>query len=79
VTYAILFDRPTPLEDGEHGLRNWLEMFGAFLEKLSAEQRRRAIAAVEREARPALLRDGRWVMDYRRLRIVAQRGLPGNL
>src|SRR5262249_45839652 len=23
VTYAILFDRPTPLDDGECGLRNW--------------------------------------------------------
>lgn len=29
VTYAILFDRPTPLDDGERGLRNWLDMFGA--------------------------------------------------
>jgi len=79
VTYAILFDRPTPLEDGEHGLRNWLEMFGAvFLDKLPVDQREQAIAAVEREARPALFHDGRWVMDYRRLRVVAQRGSPAN-
>ena len=28
VTSAVLFDRPTPLEDGEHGLKNWLRMFG---------------------------------------------------
>jgi trans-aconitate methyltransferase len=72
VTYANLFDRPTPLEDGERGLRNWLEMFaGLFLEKLSPEQRKLALATVEEEARPALLRDGHWVMDYRRLRVVA--------
>ena len=30
VTFAVLFDRPTPLEGGERGLRNWLEMFGMF-------------------------------------------------
>ena len=28
-TYATLFDRPTPFEDGELGMRHWLEMFGA--------------------------------------------------
>jgi trans-aconitate methyltransferase len=74
VTSALLFDRPTALEDGERGLRNWLEMFGGvILEKLSAQQRQQAIAAVEQESRPALLRDGHWVMDYRRLRVVARK------
>lgn len=74
VTYAILFDRPTPLEDGDHGLRNWLEMFGAaFLEKLSPDQRRQALATVEQEARPNFFHNGHWVMDYRRLRLVARR------
>jgi trans-aconitate methyltransferase len=71
---ASLFDRPTPLEDGEHGLRNWLEMFGSsFLDKLSREERERAITTVEQEARAGLQRDGHWVMDYRRLRVVAKR------
>jgi trans-aconitate methyltransferase len=70
VSYAILFNRPTPLEDGERGLRNWLEMFGGTLfDQLAPAQR----AAVEEEARPALWRDGQWVMDYRRLRIVAKK------
>jgi trans-aconitate methyltransferase len=75
VTYAILFDRPTPLEDGDRGLRNWLEMFGgAFLEKLSPEQRQQALTAIGHEARPTLFDDGHWVMDYRRLRLVARKG-----
>jgi trans-aconitate methyltransferase len=75
VTYATLFDRPTPLEDGERGLSNWLNMFGsALLDKLPAEYHERALAAVEQEARPALFRDGQWVMDYRRLRLVARMG-----
>ncbi|MGB7846616.1 MAG: methyltransferase domain-containing protein [Candidatus Acidiferrum sp.] len=79
VTYANLFDRPTPLEDGERGLRNWFEMFGGgFLEKLTPREHDDVLAAVEREARPALLRDGHWVMDYRRLRIVAQKGSPAD-
>jgi trans-aconitate methyltransferase len=74
VTYATLFDRPTPLEDGERGLRNWLNMFGgAFLDKLSPDHREQALAAVEQEARAALLRNGQWVMDYRRLRVVARK------
>jgi hypothetical protein len=31
VTYALLFDRPTPLQDGERGLENWWRMFGSRL------------------------------------------------
>lgn len=74
VTHASLFDRQTPLEDGERGLRNWMEMFGsAFVEGLSDSQREQFNAAVESEARPTLFRDSQWVMDYRRLRIAANR------
>jgi trans-aconitate methyltransferase len=74
VTYANLFDRPTSLEDGERGLRNWLEMFGgAFLEKLTPSQHDGMLAAVEQEARAAIWRDGHWVMDYRRLRVVSRK------
>jgi trans-aconitate methyltransferase len=74
VTYSALFDRPTPLEDGERGLRNWLEMFGGILtDKLPADMQEQFKQEVEREARPALFQDGRWVLDYRRLRVVAQK------
>lgn len=74
VTYAILFDRPTPLEDGERGLRNWIAMFaGSILEKLPAEKREEWVQVLESEARGKLFRDGRWVMDYRRLRFVARK------
>jgi trans-aconitate methyltransferase len=74
VTFATLFERPTPLEDGELGLRNWLKMFGgAFIETLTPDQRDQAFQAVEKEARPTLFHDGKWVLDYRRLRLVARR------
>ena len=73
VTHATLFDRPTPLDDGVRGLRNWLEMFGsAFVEGLHDAVREKLLAEIERELRPKLFQDDRWVMDYRRLRIVAR-------
>jgi len=74
VTYATLFDRPTPLEDGASGLHNWLQMFGGvLLDTFDPDQREHLVAAVEREARPALFHDDHWVMDYRRLRLVARK------
>ena len=74
VTHATLFDRPTPLDDGERGLHNWLEMFGsAFFEGLTDATRERLLLEIERESRPKLFRDDQWVMDYRRLRVVAKR------
>jgi trans-aconitate methyltransferase len=49
VTHATLFDRPTPLDDGERGLRNWLEMFGsAFVEGLPEATRERLLVEIER-------------------------------
>jgi len=74
VTYALLFDRPTPLEDRDKGLRNWLNMFGGtFLGELPPEQREAAMAATEEEARSALWHKDEWVMDYRRLRMLAKK------
>jgi trans-aconitate methyltransferase len=74
VTHATLFDRPTALDDGERGLHNWLEMFGsALVEGLPESTRERLLVEIEQELRPKLFHDGHWVMDYRRLRIVAKR------
>lgn len=74
VTFAILFDRPTPLEGGETGLRTWVEMFcGFYLARVPAERREEYLRHVEAETRPALFRDGGWTADYRRLRVIAVR------
>lgn len=74
VTYGLLFDRPTPLEDGERGLRNWLDMFGCSITaELSQNQQDALKQEIEREARQDLFDDGHWVMDYRRLRVVAHK------
>ncbi|MDA0990719.1 MAG: methyltransferase domain-containing protein [Verrucomicrobia bacterium] len=72
--YALAFDRPTPLEGGEEGLRSWSRMFGErLLHGLDASSRDAVIARAGERLRPALFRDGRWTADYRRLRVVAYR------
>jgi trans-aconitate methyltransferase len=72
VTFASHFDRPTKLDDGEKGLRNWLFTFtDNIIESLPANKREGVIADVERHLKPELFRDGNWYADYRRLRIVA--------
>ena len=71
---AWLFDRPTKMDGGELGLQSWLEMFGGrFLNHLSAETRQRVIRLAEDDLRPHLFRDGTWTIDYRRLRVVAEK------
>ena len=72
--YAALFDRPTLLEGGEDGLRLWLRMFGdTFFAGVPDDAQERIIARLEQRLRPALLRDGAWWADYRRLRLVARK------
>jgi trans-aconitate 2-methyltransferase len=72
VTFAVLFDRLTPLE-GEQGMRHWVEMFGnSVLRQVPPERREEFFRHVEAELRPTLYRDGTWYADYRRLRVVAR-------
>ncbi len=72
VSYAVLFDRPTPLSDGDVGLANWIQMFAnRLLLGLSAEQQTHVIQAVEHRLKPTLYKDGTWIADYRRIRVVA--------
>ncbi len=72
VRFATLFDRPTPLDEGEQGLRNWLRMFaGAYFAALDEPRREAAFAAVEDRLRDELWQQDRWVADYRRIRVVA--------
>jgi trans-aconitate methyltransferase len=71
-TFAVLFDRPTPLQ-GESGLRDWVKMFArSVLDAIPIERREEFLHEVEKSARPELFEDG-WFADYRRLRIVAWR------
>jgi len=72
VRTASLFDRPTVLEDGESGLRNWIRQFRhTFLEKIGEPNAQHWIEEVERQCRSELFKNGSWELDYRRLRIAA--------
>jgi hypothetical protein len=74
VREAALFERPTKLEDGERGLEVWLTMFGGtFLDRVPQNKKNEFLQAVERAARPTLWKADHWELDYRRLRIAAQK------
>lgn len=74
VLYASLFDRPTPQEGGEEGFRFWLSMFGwKMFQHVPPEHAPEVLTRAEEILRPKMYRDGQWVLDYRRLRIVARR------
>lgn len=74
VTFATHFDRPTKLDEGEKGLRNWLFTFADnVIESLPESKREAVIARVERKLKPTLFRDGSWYADYRRIRIAASK------
>ena len=70
--HAMLLDRPTPLDGGEAGLRNWILQFGMHvLEVVPEPQRDAVIRDCESRLRAKLWDGTQWVADYRRLRFVA--------
>jgi trans-aconitate methyltransferase len=83
VTFAHLFDRPTPLQDSEFGIETWFRMFGSrLMEPLDETGASEFFRLVADYAAPYLLRDGNWSADYRRLRIAGYKlprteSLPG--
>ncbi|WLR52505.1 methyltransferase domain-containing protein [Bacillus tianshenii] len=73
VTFAQHFDRPTPLE-GNNGLKNWIEMFaGNMFEDKSEATKEQVIKNVENNLRDILFIDGRWIADYKRIRVVGMK------
>jgi trans-aconitate methyltransferase len=74
VRYGLHFDRFTPLEEGDTSLSEWLDMFGgALLAKIPVSERKGVVRRAEELTRDYLHRDGRWHVDYVRLRVVAVR------
>ncbi len=71
VKFAAHIDRPTRLENGEEGLRHWIEMFGGYAFQPWLQNRKASlIRRWEEAARPELFPEG-WVVDYKRLRMLA--------
>jgi trans-aconitate methyltransferase len=74
VRFATLFDRPTELEDPVRGLEQWLVMFQQkSLAAIPMADRERAFRQMEDHLREELFYDGKWHIDYRRIRVVAVR------
>ncbi len=72
VRSALLFERPTPLEEGEMGLRNWLQMFGEqVFHNVSGDMKQKILERTEEKTRDRLFNNDQWIADYTRLRIVA--------
>lgn len=70
VTFANLFERPTPLM-GSDGLRNWIEMFGKMMFKeLNYETLNQIITNVEKNLRETMFKEDTWIADYKRIRVI---------
>jgi len=71
-----LFDRPTSLEKDE-GLRDWLNMFcKPIFATVNCESREQICKGIEKQLRSRMYQNGRWIIDYRRLRVVATKSYP---
>ena len=71
---ATLVERPTPLTDGDKGLNNWLRMFaGEFFQGIPASEQIHIMNDIESRLRPKLFKNGTWIADYKRIRIVANK------
>lgn len=66
------FDRPTPFQGGETGMRNWIvQFFPDDLAPFSEVEREELLAETDRELKPILWDGTQWVGDYRRIRLRA--------
>jgi trans-aconitate methyltransferase len=68
ISFAALFDRPTRVE-GEDGLEDWLTMFAGSMIVQNAPESIREVAS---RLRPKMFHDSAWMLDYRRLQLVAK-------
>jgi ubiquinone/menaquinone biosynthesis C-methylase UbiE len=77
-TMARLYDRPTVLQGGKEGMKNWLYMFGQHFwhEIESKDNLDKVLSEIETELEPALFDGDNWVADYRRICVVGQKCEP---
>lgn len=73
VEYAVLFDRPTE-QKTENGLEDWIRMFvkEPFI-NLDVELKNEIIQETVKDLRHKLYIDGKWYVDYVRIRIKAKK------
>jgi len=72
VTYAAHYNRETELKDTQHGIRDWVQMFGgAYLEGVEGDAKNAILDEVQEALRTTHFRNQKWYADYKRLRVVA--------
>ncbi|MGG1659285.1 class I SAM-dependent methyltransferase [Brevibacillus sp. NRS-1366] len=77
VVLASHFDRPTTMPDGDYGLRHWLDSFcSPFFTDLSPDEMEEVCLHVTELLRPTLFQEGKWIVDYKRIRIIAKKESP---
>ena len=73
IDYAILFDRPT-VQSAKDGLFSWIRMFDSVpFEGLEEKRVEEIIREAEKRLEKRLFINGRWTIDYVRLRMRAHR------
>ena len=73
VRYALYFDRDTKLE-GKDGLKNFIDMFyNPYFQGINNDVKNEIIEETKTNAKSVLFRDGVWFVDYKRLRIIAEK------
>lgn len=73
VEYAVLFDRPT-VQKSDNGLIEWINMFVTKpFENVDADTKRSILREAEHYLKDKLFKDGKWYIDYVRIRIRARK------
>lgn len=73
VEFATLFDRPT-IQKSEHGVIDWINMFVTKpFEGMDAKIKNDILQETENVLRERLFSDGKWYIDYVRIRIRARK------
>lgn len=76
VRHASYYDRKTELNDNESGIKDWIMMFGEqFLEGIKEEDIDDILNISQDEIKSTNYENGKWFADYKRLRIVAYKGI----
>lgn len=73
VVFAQHFDRPTPLH-GENGLKNWIKMFaGSLFNDVADDTKNFIITNIEDKLKNTLFQNGKWLADYKRIRVIGMK------
>ena len=72
ILFAEHYDRPTELADANAGIKDWLSMFAeSFFNGVSENHREKIKNEVQEKIKEKCLINGKWFVDYKRIRIVA--------